>query len=97
MGGHNVVPGELIGTQGQVALRADRARLTAPGADDVGLEATVRLIEYQGTGIMLRLGATSIDEIQVVVDEGTFDASPKNIGETVQVSWPKSDIRRLAA
>ena len=97
MGGHNVVPGELIGMQGEVALRADRARLAAPGNDDVGLEATVRLIEYQGTGVMLRLGATSVDEIQVVLDEGTFDAAPKSIGQTVQVSWPKSDIRRLAA
>jgi putative spermidine/putrescine transport system ATP-binding protein len=97
MGGHNVVPGELIGTHGRVALRADRARLRPPGAEDVGLQATIRLIEYQGGGVMLRLGATSVDEIQVVLDEGTFDASPKAIGQTVQVSWPKTDIRRLAA
>ena len=97
MGGHNVLPGELIGTNGEVALRSDRARLVPPGPGDVGLDAVVRLVEYQGTGVMLRLGATSIDEIQVVVDEGTFDAAPKSIGETTPVSWPKSDIRRLAA
>jgi putative spermidine/putrescine transport system ATP-binding protein len=97
MGGHNVLPGELVGASGTVALRADRARLAPPLAGEVGLEATVRLIEYQGASTLLRLGATAVDEVQVVLDERQLDAAPVAIGQKIQVSWPRAEMRALAA
>jgi putative spermidine/putrescine transport system ATP-binding protein len=97
IGGHNVIPGELIGSRGTVALRADRARLAAPVDDEVGIEATLRLIEYQGGNVLLRLGATNLDEVQVVLDERVFDSAAAPLGARVHLSWPRTEVHRLAA
>jgi putative spermidine/putrescine transport system ATP-binding protein len=98
IGGHNVVPAELLGLgRGEVALRADRASLRPAGPGEVGLEAALSLIEYQGTTVQLRLTAPAGRELQVVLDERAFDATPVEAGQRVPLSWPRHEARPLAA
>ena len=98
IGGHNVVPADLLGLgHGQVALRADRAMLHPPGEGEIGLQAAVSLIEYQGTYVQLRLANPVAGELQVVLDETAFDASPVAAGEQVALSWLRTEARQLAA
>jgi putative spermidine/putrescine transport system ATP-binding protein len=98
MGGHNVLPADLLGLgRGVVALRADQASLHAPGEDEVGLDAAVSLVEYQGTSIQIRLAAPDGRVIQVLMDESAFDAAPVAAGERVSLSWRRESARPLAA
>ncbi len=98
IGGHNVLPADLFGLgRGEVALRADRARLHAAGEGEVGLEAAVSLVEYQGTTVQIRLAAPAGREVQVLLDEAAFDAAPVAAGEHVSLSWPREAARALAA
>ncbi|MFO1036886.1 MAG: ABC transporter ATP-binding protein [Geminicoccaceae bacterium] len=96
IGAHNVLPGEALGLgRSEVALRADRARIGAPGPDEVGLPAIVRLIEYQGTLVLIRLSTSAKDELQVVMEEAAFDAAPVALGDAVQLAWPRGEVRTL--
>jgi putative spermidine/putrescine transport system ATP-binding protein len=96
IGGHNVLPGEILGLgRGDYALRADRAALRPPGADEVGLEAGVRLIEYQGTSVHLRLRGPANLELEVLLDERAFDQAPVAAGERTPVSWPRAEAHSL--
>ena len=61
------------------------------------LPATVALIEYQGSYVQLRLAHPATGELQVVLDEAAFDASPVATGEQVALSWPRAEARPLAA
>ena len=98
IGGHNVLPADLLGLgHGEVALRADRARLHAAGEGEVGLEAAVSLVEYQGTSVQVRLAAPAGREVQVLLDEAAFDAAPVAAGQRVSLSWPREAARALAA
>jgi putative spermidine/putrescine transport system ATP-binding protein len=98
IGGHNVVPADLLGLgRGEVALRADRARLRPAGDGEVGLDADVALVEYQGSTVQLRLAAPAGGELQVVLDESAFDAAPVEPGQRVSLSWPRGEARALAA
>ena len=96
IGAHNVLPGEALGLgRVDVALRTDLARIGTPGPDEVGLPATVRLIEYQGTSILIRLSTSAKDELQVVMEEAAFDAAPIGLGDTVQLAWTRDEVRTL--
>jgi putative spermidine/putrescine transport system ATP-binding protein len=98
IGGHNVVAADLLGLgRGEVALRADRASLRPAGDGEVGLDAHVDLVEYQGSTVQLRLAAPAGRELQVVLDESAFDAAPVEPGQRVSLSWPRADARPLAA
>ena len=98
IGGHNVVPADLLGLgRGEVALRADRARLRPAGDGEVGLDAHVDLVEYQGSTVQLRLAVPAGRELQVVLDESAFDAAPVEPGQRVSLSWPRGEARPLAA
>jgi putative spermidine/putrescine transport system ATP-binding protein len=98
IGGHNVVPADLLGLgRGEVALRADRASLRPAGDGEVGLDAHVDLVEYQGSTVQLRLAAPAGRELQVVLDESSFDAAPVEPGQRVSLSWPRGEARALAA
>jgi putative spermidine/putrescine transport system ATP-binding protein len=98
IGGHNVLPADLLGLgRGEVALRADRARLRAAGDGEVGLEASVSLVEYQGTSVQIRLAAPAGCEVQVLLEEDAFDASPVAAGERVSLSWPREAACALPA
>ena len=98
IGGHNVLPADLLGLgRGEVSLRSDLARLRPPQDDEIGLEAAVSLVEYQGTSIQVRLAAPAGREVQVVLDEAAYDAAPVVAGERVSLSWPRKAARALAA
>ena len=98
IGGHNVVPADLLGLgRGEVALRTDRAALRAPRDGEVGLEAAVTLVEYQGTNVQIRFAAPAGRELQVLLDERAFDAAPVAKGERVPLSWALDEARPLAA
>ena len=98
IGGHNVLPADLLGLgRGEVALRADRASLHAAGDGEVGLDAAVSLVEYQGTWVQIRLAAPAGREVQVLLDEAAFDAAPVAAGQRVSLSWPREAARALAA
>jgi putative spermidine/putrescine transport system ATP-binding protein len=98
IGGHNVLPADLLGLgRGEVSLRADLARLRAPQDGEVGLEAAVSLIEYQGTSVQIRLAAPAGREVQVLLDEAAYDAAPVAAGQKVSLSWPRDAARALAA
>jgi hypothetical protein len=64
-----------------VALRTDRAALRPPREGEVGLEAAVTLVEYQGTNVQIRFAAPAGRELQVLLDERAFDAAPVAKGE----------------
>ncbi|MEC5384297.1 ABC transporter ATP-binding protein [Uliginosibacterium sp. H3] len=96
MGGHNV----LKRNDQTIAVRADRMQLhkntgSATGAD--ALNATVRNIEYQGTYVLVSLGAEAHDDLSVMVQESEFFTSPVEVGSAVQVSWRTADAHRLQA
>ncbi len=98
IGGHNVVPGDLLGLgRGEVALRTDRATLRAPGDGEIGFEAAVALVEYQGTSVQVRLAAPGGRQVEVLLDERAFDAAPVTAGQRVSLSWPRAAARPLAA
>jgi putative spermidine/putrescine transport system ATP-binding protein len=96
IGDHNVLPGDLLGLGGgEWALRVDRASLRAPLPDEIGFEAAVRLIEYQGTNVQVHLRAPAGTNVQVVMDEQAFDRAPVAAGASTPVSWPRSEARAL--
>ncbi|MFO1049368.1 MAG: ABC transporter ATP-binding protein [Geminicoccaceae bacterium] len=98
IGGHNVLPADLLGLgRGEVALRADQASLRPPAEGEIGLDAAVSLVEYQGTSIQIRLAAPAGREVQVLLDEAAYDAAPVAAGERVSLSWPRGAARALAA
>ena len=76
-------------------LDAYLTRIGTPGPDEVGLPATVRLIEYQGTSVLVRLSTSAKDELQVVMEEAAFDAAPVALGDAVQLAWPRGEVRTL--
>lgn len=95
IGGHNVIPS----SQGMVAVRADKTRLSRsplPAGDTV-LPATVREVEYQGTYVLLTLTAPSVEEFNVMLPEGEFDAAPWQPGDSACAHWTGADMHRLAA
>jgi putative spermidine/putrescine transport system ATP-binding protein len=97
IGGHNVLPGDLLGLgRGEYALRVDRAALKVPGEGEVGLgEAAVRLVEYQGTGVLVRLRGPGEADLQVMLDEQDFDRAPVVPGDRAAVSWSRAEARAL--
>jgi putative spermidine/putrescine transport system ATP-binding protein len=96
MGGHNV----LKRNDQSIAVRADRMHLSRSGdssASSNALSATVRAIEYQGTYVLVSLGAEASDELSVMVQEAEFFRSPFEVGSAVQVSWSAADAHQLQA
>ena len=95
IGGHNVLPS----SQGLVAVRADKTRLSReqrPG-DASALAATVRDVEYQGSYVLLTLASDPVAELNVLLPEAEFDATPWQPGESVCAHWDAGDVHQLAA
>ena len=96
IGGHNVIDASLFaGNSGDVAIRADRIRKGTISADTPGVPAAVRLIEYQGSDVHIRLTAAKDTNLLMVLSEDRFEADPLSVGETVDVVWDKSEIHAL--
>ena len=96
LGGHNVLA--LAG--GQVAVRTDRTRL-ADGAGypkanaRAAYTATLRALEYTGTGYSLALADATGEELGVLLDEATLAAHPLTPGDQVALTWDPADERPL--
>jgi len=88
MGGHNVV---ALPDGRQIAVRSDRTRL-----GESGLPATIRGIEYTGTGFVLSLAGIGGEEYGVVLDQAALRARPLAPGDAVSLAWDEVDIRPLA-
>ena len=96
IGGHNVLPGEVLGLgRGEWAVRTDHGTLRSPGSNEVGCQATVRLVEYHGTEVRLRLQGPGGTEIDLALDEAEFDRAPVNPGVSTHVSWPRAEAQAL--
>ncbi|HYZ32515.1 MAG TPA: ABC transporter ATP-binding protein [Crenalkalicoccus sp.] len=90
MGGHNVIasPGG-----GLIAVRSDRTRLAPPDAP--GLPATLRGLEYTGTGYLATLADARGAELSAVLDAPVLEGRALQPGEAVTLAWDESDIRPL--
>ncbi len=95
MGGHNVLPGDIVGhADSAVAIRSDRIRLGTPLGNECAVPGTVRLVEYQGGAIQLRLD-TMGQELLVSLPEEAFDAAPVRVGEQVTARLPRDHLLPL--
>jgi putative spermidine/putrescine transport system ATP-binding protein len=98
IGGHNVIPLSAA----KVAVRTDKTRLAKAGQPVPGsaLGATVTNVEYQGTYVLVTLASTALPgegELNVVLGEAEFAATPWQEGEAAQVHWADADLHALAA
>ena len=95
IGGPNVIPG----TQGLVAVRADRTHLSRTGLPEgeTSMAATVRGVEYQGSYVLLTLANQRASEFNVVLSEAEFDAAPWQPGESACAHWDAKEVHSLAA
>ncbi len=95
MGGHNVLPGDIVGRpDAAVAIRSDRIRIGTPTGGECAVPGTVRLVEYQGGSIQLRLD-TMGQEMIVSLPEEAFDAAPVQVGQQVTACLPRDDLQPL--
>ena len=91
LGGHNVLP--RAGAAAGVAVRMDRTRLAPEGA---GHPATLRTVEYTGTGHALSLVDPRGEEIAVLLDEAAMAALPPlSPGARLALTWDAADERVL--
>jgi putative spermidine/putrescine transport system ATP-binding protein len=95
MGAHNVLDGALIGRQGEYAVRSDRIHFTPAGDGELGLDATIHAIEYQGTSVLLRLTGPRETELEVMIDESEFVGHALEVGSTTPLSWAQSEAKAL--
>ena len=100
IGGHNVLARSIGGVEKQFAVRTDRIRILPPGAAPAGansLAGQVRLVEYQGPMVHLRIASPGVDEFTVAVTEQAYFAAPFGEGDTVTAAWNDDDMHPLAA
>jgi putative spermidine/putrescine transport system ATP-binding protein len=91
MGGHNVIAAPRAGL---IAVRSDRMRLLPAGEGT--LAATVRGVEYTGTGFAVALAGPAGEEWTAALDEAALRARPLEPGQAVGLGWDEADVRRLA-
>ena len=88
------------GVEQQFAVRTDRIRILPPGAapaDANSLAGQVRLVEYQGPMVHLRLASPEWTSSRVAVTEQAYFAAPFGEGDTVTAAWNDDDMHPLAA
>lgn len=96
IGGHNVLPGDLIGRgRGEVAIRADYIEIGQPAPGDGSVQGTVRMVEYQGTNVHLRVRGPAATDILVIKSEDAFDRNPVTVGQAVTLRWAASAAHEL--
>ena len=94
IGGHNV----LDGPAGQVAVRADRCRLsTAPDAACPGVRGTVSLVEYQGASVRVALTTEHGEDAVAILPDAVFFADPVGVGQPAWIGWSAADAHPLNA
>lgn len=100
IGGHNVLPGDMLGLEAAFgAVRSDRIVLApgnvAPGAANGSLPATVRLIEYLGAQVQIHLAGPQEQAIDVHLSDADFESADFAPGMPVTMSWQPRDVRPL--
>nr|WP_243389746.1 ABC transporter ATP-binding protein [Arboricoccus pini] len=96
IGGHNVIPGDLIGRgRVDVAIRADHIDIGQAAPGETSLQGTVRMVEYQGTNVHLRVRGPAATDILVIKSEDAFDRDPVNVGQAVTLRWVATAAREL--
>ena len=91
LGGHNV----LATAGGQIAVRADRLKLSAAHAG-ARLTATIRGIEYQGTHYSVTLSNAAAGDLSATLSDAGFALNSLGIGDMVAVDWADADIHALS-
>jgi putative spermidine/putrescine transport system ATP-binding protein len=85
-----------LGDEVQLAIRADRIRLSAtPSQASNSVAATVSLVEYHGSSVRLELDVASSDEFTVTMGEAQFYAAPVEPGDAVYASWDPDAVHIL--
>ena len=96
IGGHNVLRGPC---GGQVAVRADRCRLSSsvPNADGPGVRGTVSLVEYQGASVRVALATPDGEDTVAILPDAVFFADPVGVGQPASITWSPGDAHPLNA
>lgn len=88
-----------LGDPVSFAVRADRVSLvpftTATPDSANTLPAVIRLVEYQGSCVLLRLNVTGVDELTVIVGDKSFFKAPFSVGDRVAATWSLEDATVL--
>jgi len=94
IGGHNVFSHESQ----RLAVRTDKTRLSRESLPATGtsLPATVKAVEYQGTYVLITLDSAQ-DELNVMLSEAAYQATPWQAGDAVSAQWSATDVHRLTA
>jgi putative spermidine/putrescine transport system ATP-binding protein len=96
MGGHNVLPGDLLGLDAEYgALRRDRIRLVRGADGDAAMPATIRLVEYQGAQVQVHLAGPRDQAIDVHLSDSAFEGADFAPGAEVTLSWRPQDVHAL--
>ena len=91
LGSHNVV----AMPEGQVAIRTDAIRLTAPEA--AKLPGTITNIEYQGTHVALTAAIPGDQDVTALLPDKDFFGNPKDVGEAIGLDWEAEAAHALAS
>jgi putative spermidine/putrescine transport system ATP-binding protein len=91
LGGHNVVKT----TNGVIAVRADRTRITRNGATN-HLPATVTGVEYQGASYSVALEGAGASDLSAIVPDAEFTKFPVAVGDQVGLVWNDEDVHPVA-
>ncbi|MBM6594432.1 ABC transporter ATP-binding protein [Microvirga pudoricolor] len=84
IGAHNVID---LGDRA-IAVRTDQTRLIAGHSDDSNTrEATVKTVEYAGTGFSIQLVDDRGSDLTALVPEQDFRGAPISEGERVRATW----------
>jgi len=93
IGGHNV----LGGPGAQVAVRADRCRLTTAPDSGPGVQGTVSLVEYQGASVRVALTTEQGEDAVAILPDAVFFADPVGVGQPAWIGWSDADAHPLRA
>jgi len=91
MGGHNVIALPA----GHFAIRTDAVSVTAPTQG--ALEGVVTGVEYQGTHVFLSARITGDQEVQALIPDATFFATPHHPGDRIGLQWDATEQHKLTA
>jgi putative spermidine/putrescine transport system ATP-binding protein len=99
-GGFRIRPAAHRAAAAGFSLRADRIRIqraSAPASGVNGFTAVVRLVEYQGPVVTVRLEGPGLDDFCAAIGEQAYFADPFNRGDQVTVGWAAEDLHPLDA
>jgi putative spermidine/putrescine transport system ATP-binding protein len=80
--------------EGLFTIRPERIRFAAPQADDDGAEGRVDDVQFLGSTTRYRVALG--DERKLIIEISNTVSSPRvAVGDTVQLSWRRSDCQRV--